>query len=179
MTRIRADRGMVYRRDVAWHSFFQRRYADAVEELQDTLNASPDYLPAKTLLARALVENGNAEAGLTQLRSVAPRLPRSTALAFIAYAEAAAGDVSAAEQHLREAQVPAAGEYLPPYYVALVYARLGRPQEAVASLQRGFETRDSTMVNVNTDPRFEGIRARPDFQRIVSQMKFPGSGPTP
>jgi tetratricopeptide (TPR) repeat protein/TolB-like protein len=170
---------VLYRRDVAWHSFFQRRYADAVEELQDTLNASPDYLPAKTLLARALVENGNAEAGLTQLRSVAPRLPRSTALAFIAYAEAAAGDVSAAEQHLREAQVPAAGEYLPPYYVALVYARLGRPQEAVASLQRGFETRDSTMVNVNTDPRFEGIRARPDFQRIVSQMKFPGSGPTP
>jgi hypothetical protein len=35
------------------------------------------------------------------------------------------------------------------------------------------------MVNVNTDPRFEGIRARRDFQRIVSQMKFPGSGPTP
>jgi eukaryotic-like serine/threonine-protein kinase len=170
---------VLYRRDVAWHYFFQRRYADAVHQLEDTLKASPDYIPARTLLGRALVENGNAEAALTQLRAIGPRLPRSTALAFIAYAEAAAGDISAAEQHLREAQVPGAREYLPPYYVALVYARLGRPQEAVASLQRGFETRDSTMVNVNTDPRFDGIRARPDFQRIVSQMKFPSAGPPP
>jgi len=168
---------VLYRRDVAWHYLFQRRYADAVEQLEDTLKASPDYVPAKTLLGRALVENGNAEAGLTELKSVAPRLPRSTALAFIAYAEAAAGDVAAAEQHLQEAQVPAAGEYLPPYYVALVYARLGRQEEAVAWLQRGLETRDSTMVNVNTDPRLDGIRPRPDFQRIVSQMKFPGASP--
>ena len=64
-------------------------------------------------------------------------------------------------------------------YVALVYTALGEPDRALAWLHRGYETQDTTMVNISQDPRLDPLRTRPEFQALVAQMRFPGAGSPP
>jgi serine/threonine-protein kinase len=164
---------LLYHRDVAWHYFFQRRYPEAVAQLRKTLERDPDYAPARTLLGRALVANGEFSEGLEQLRRVAGALPRPTALLFLAYAEAASGAEQAARQHLDQALALGPKEYVAPSYVALVYTALGDLPQALAWLERGYETQDSTMVNICEDPRLDPLRDRPEFQALLRKMQFP------
>ena len=49
---------LLYHRDVAYRSFFQRRYEEAIEQLRRTLERDPSYTAARSLLGRALVAAG-------------------------------------------------------------------------------------------------------------------------
>jgi tetratricopeptide (TPR) repeat protein len=104
---------------------------------------------------------------------VAAALPRPTALLFLAYAEAASGAEQAARQHLDQALALGPKEYVAPSYVALVYTALGELLQALAWLERGYETQDSTMVNICEDPRLDPLRERPEFQALLRKMQFP------
>jgi hypothetical protein len=60
-----------------------------------------------------------------------------------------------------------------PYDLALVYAALKQPNDALAALERAFQEHDATMVNLRHDPRFDLVRAEPRYQKLVAQMRFP------
>ena len=72
----------------AWHLFFQRRYDEAIAQLEQTLGMDAGYGAARTLLARALAERGRYPEALEHLRLAAPTMPAGTNLAFVAYVEA-------------------------------------------------------------------------------------------
>jgi hypothetical protein len=57
--------------------------------------------------------------------------------------------------------------------VSLVYTALNQPAQALAWLERGYDTQDSTMVNICQDPRLDSLRQRPQFQALLRRMKFP------
>jgi len=159
-------------RDFGWHYFFQRNYEAAVEQLQETLARDPGYAAARSLLGRALVEQGRHQEGIAELERVAPELPRGSAFALLAYAYAAAGRSQDAEQELQKLLDLPETEYVSPYYVALVQARLGRVDEALRFLDKGFHEQDTTMVSLKIDPRFDGLRAHPRFQVLLAKMNL-------
>ena len=166
---------LLYHRDVAWHYFFQRRYPEAIAQLRKTLERDPDYAPARTLLGRALVANGEfvgrhrgAAAGGAGAASAdgapVPRLRRggvgrpsrrraSTSIEALALgAEASTSRPATWRSCTRHS---------------------GEPPQALAWLERGYETQDSTMVNICQDPRLDPLRGGPEFQALLRKMKFP------
>jgi TolB-like protein/Flp pilus assembly protein TadD len=158
-------------RDVAWPLFHSRRYDEAVEQLDATLAAFPGYLPAERLRARALAQRGNhSEAvrqfGLQKIRGDTPR-----ARCELAWAYALAGRREEAVNELRSALAMKSGIYQ--FDVALAYTALDRPRDALSALERAFEERDPTMVNLKHDPRFDSLRSDPRFTRLLAQMRFP------
>jgi eukaryotic-like serine/threonine-protein kinase len=164
---------VLLQRDVAWHYFFQGRYDAAVQQLQQTLKADPHHVASRSLLGRALLEAGRNAEGTAELQRVAPELPGAASRAFLAYADAAGGRRAGAEARLRELENAKDGEYTSPYYIALVYARLGRPSEALDWLERGAEQHDTTMTTLNVDPRLARLRGEPRFRELVRRMNFP------
>jgi serine/threonine-protein kinase len=162
-------------RDIAWHMFFERRYDDAIAHLEGTLAMDPGYRAARTLLARCLTERGRYTEALEHLRAADSGPSSSVTLSFVAYVQAASGDRAAAEQSLRT--LAAARDYVPPYYIALVHAALGDHDRALSTLERAMREQDSTMVNLNVDPRFDRLRGDPRFDTLVARMRFPGSRP--
>ncbi len=158
-------------RDVAWPLFFSRRYDEAISQLDITLAAFPAYLPAERLRARALAQRGDHAEAVRQfeqqkLRSDGPR-PRCE----LAWAYALAGRRDEAMRELQSALAAKSGVYQ--YDVALALTALGRRNEALAALERAFEERDSTMVNLKHDPRFDSLRADPRYGRLLTLMRFP------
>ena len=160
---------------MGWHYLFQRRYDEAVEQLRQTLERDPTYTAARTLRGRALIASGRFAEGLEELHRAAPSMPRPTALLFIAYGEAVAGAHQQARRHLADALALEPTAYVAPSYVALVYTALDDQAQALAWLRRGYETQDSTMVNIYRDPRLDPLRGREEFQALLRKMKFPGA----
>jgi eukaryotic-like serine/threonine-protein kinase len=164
---------ILIQRDLGWHYFHQRKYDQAVEQLRDTLKTRPDYTPARSLLGRALVEAGRPVQGLAELEHAAPQMPRGAALAFLAYGQAAAGRTTKANETLAALRALPTTEYVSPYYVALVYVKLGRFDEALKTLDRAFEEQDTTLVNLKVDPRWDPIRTTPQYQALLKRLNYP------
>jgi tetratricopeptide (TPR) repeat protein len=162
-------------RDVAWHYFFQGRYEEAIAHLEQTLRRDSTYAPAHTLLARALAERGRYDEALEHLRLAAPPgKARGTNLSFVAYVQARSGDTRAADATLAQVEkLRATGEYVPPYYDALVYTVEGRTRKALDALERAYREQDSTLVSLMIDPRFERLRGEPRYRDLVKRMRFP------
>jgi Tfp pilus assembly protein PilF len=160
-------------RDVAWHFFCQRRYDEAIAQLHETLTLDPGYPPAVTLLARSLAAKGDYAEALARLEQVKGRTSDVSYLSFRGYIEAASGQRSRAESTLAELRAVAGREYVPPYYVALIYTALGRGANAASELERAYNEQDSTLVTVNIDPRFDPLRGDPRFQALIARMRFP------
>ncbi|MEP6916900.1 MAG: protein kinase [Acidobacteriota bacterium] len=161
-------------RDVAWHLFFQRRYADAVTHLEATLRLDAHNASAHTLLARALAELGRYPEALDHLREAAPFMSSpGVNLSFVAYVKAKSGDRVGAEAALAQIQEHASDWHVPPYYAALVYTAEGRTGPALDALETAYREQDPTLVNVRSDPRLESLHGDPRFIALIARMRFP------
>jgi eukaryotic-like serine/threonine-protein kinase len=160
-------------RDVAWHLFFQQKYDEAIAHLEQTLARDSTYAPARSLLARALAERGRYSEALEHLRLAAPGMTRGVNLSFIAYVQARSGDTRAADATMAQVEKLRSGEFVPPYYDALVYTAEGRSRKALDALDRAYREQDSTLVGLMIDPRFERLRSEPRYQELVKRMHFP------
>ena len=63
--------------------------------------------------------------------------------------------------------------FIQPTQIAALYAYADEPEAALRWLQRSYDDRDSWMVFLKDDPRFESLRGHRDFQSLLSRMKFP------
>jgi hypothetical protein len=60
-----------------------------------------------------------------------------------------------------------------PYDEALALTALGRVDPALDALDRAFQQRDPTMVNLRHDPRLAALHSNPRFNKLVLSMRFP------
>ena len=158
----------MYRRGVAWSLFFAGRYDEAIEELEATLQKYPQHTPARTLLGRAYVQVGRYDEGIAELEEVG-----DSYAAMLAHAYVAAGRTDEAERAIADLLAGKTSDPTLPFEVALIYVALEEPERAMEWLERGFGTRDPSMVSLKKDPRLDPLRDHPRFQELLRRMKFP------
>jgi tetratricopeptide (TPR) repeat protein len=162
----------IYSRDVAWPYFFNRQYDEAITELQQTLRRNPRFLPARKLLARSYAQRGMYEEAISESRQVIRERGSGRDKAELACILAQAGQRAEAESILSAVSKKLSSEYVAPYDFALAYAALGKPEDALAWLERAYRERDATMVNLQHDPRFDVLRNDRRFKDLLERMHF-------
>jgi eukaryotic-like serine/threonine-protein kinase len=158
-------------RDVAWPLFFARRYDEAIQQLTTTLASHPGYASAERLMARAMAQKGSHDEAIRYFEALARRDAGPRAACELAWAYARAGRRADAEREL--ARALASESHLYPYDLALVHTALGRTDDALAALERGYAERDATMLNLKHDPRLDALRGAPRFRALLDRMRFP------
>ncbi len=63
---------------------------------------------------------------------------------------------------------------MPPYYLATVCVGLGRAEEALGFLERGYESRDGWLTWLGVEPRFDPLRSDPEFKELLTRIR-PGA----
>jgi tetratricopeptide (TPR) repeat protein len=157
-----------YSRDVAWSLFFARRYDEAIWQLETTLERHPDFVPARTLLGRALVQQGRYQDGIAELQAAGDSYS-----GMLAHAYAVAGRREEAEVLLQRMLAGETSDPVLPYQVALIYAGLGEADSAFEWIERAFRERDPTMVSLKTDPFLDPLRGDERLETLLRRMKFP------
>jgi tetratricopeptide (TPR) repeat protein len=91
----------------------------------------------------------------------------------LAYAYGISGKKAEARRLLQELLELSKHEYVRPYYVGVVYARLGDNDRAFEWFEKAYEERSSHLVAFKVDPWLDPIRSDPRYQALLRRMNFP------
>jgi tetratricopeptide (TPR) repeat protein len=158
-----------------------RRYEDAVQQLNSTLELDPTYATAQRLLAQTFELKGqHAEAvslylGWLDQVLVPERAPQARADLEAAYAHSGWRGFWRRELALAEAEADSPGtiwkpqyaRYSGPLFVAERHARLGDRAIAVALLEKAYDARHHLVASLAVNPVFDSVRSEPRFQALV------------
>ncbi len=159
-----------------WRLYLARQYANAAQQLRDTLEMDPSNGLVHLILGQTYEYMGNTEAALTEFREAArlsPGTPLMTAGLAAAYARS--GNRPEALKLLASLSVQAQHEYVSPYYIAVVYAALGESSQALDWLDKAYADRSNGMVFLKMDPDLDPLRSNPRFKAIQKKLQFPES----
>ena len=163
---------------IGWINYLGRRYTPAIEQLRRTLDADPEFVPARLWLGQALEATGDAEAAIEQylrVRQAAGRAP--SGLGELARGYAAAGRHPEARATLTALLEVAQQRYVEADLLARAYEALGETDRAIAWLEQGFEERAVKMVLIGVDPQYDRLRGDTRFQNLVRRLHLPQQRP--
>ena len=150
--------------------FAGRRYQEAIEQYRASSELDPHHVCASLFLGESLVLQavfGEAIASLQKARS-GDASPDNLGYLGFAYAKAGKRDEALAID--AELQELSSRSYVSPWYRALIAIGLGETDQAFLWLDRAFEDRASMLVELQTDPKLDGIRADARFARLLRRV---------
>src|SRR5207248_520626 len=115
---------------LGWQLLSARRYNEAVEQFQSSLEMDPNLGVAHMHLGRAYEGMGDFEKAINELRKAGDLSTGTIELASLAYAYARGGYMVQARSILRDLEQRSARAYVPPYDMAIIYAGLGKKDRA-------------------------------------------------
>lgn len=162
--------------DLGRHLYYARRYGPAAEQLRAAIELDPTFARAHQELGR-VYRQGLADLAVAELtRAVALSERASSALAELASARVAAGDVRGARVLAEELERRArGGTYVSRYHFAVIEAALGEVDRAVADLRAAYDDRFNWVVFVAVEPQFDRLRSVPAFQDLVMRLHVAGA----
>jgi tetratricopeptide (TPR) repeat protein len=156
--------------------FLSRDYENAILQTRKALKLDPNDPSIHYFLALPFEQQQQFEESRDALHK-AIELSDGAPLyrAALAHTFGKAGLRESATQILDELLLQ---ESTPPFAIALVHLGLGDDEQALDWLEKSFDAKDSQVIYINRDPRFDTLRTEPRFIRILEKIDFP-PGDTP
>jgi serine/threonine-protein kinase len=146
---------------------------EALAALDKTLDLEGTYWFARQYRASAYIDKGMFVEAVDEARRAGRFSGASTRpTAFLAYALAKSGKRTEALSELEKLLTLSKSRYVSPYNVAMIYAGLNQPDEAIAWLERGYREREPRMVFLNSERKWASLRAAPRFQDLLHRIGF-------
>jgi Flp pilus assembly protein TadD len=131
----------------------------------------PNYWLSHMVLGLTYKQQGNPSGALEELqKTVKLESEMPWSLAELGYFYARSGRKREAEQVLRELDQLSKRRYVSPYFAAMVYVGLGRKEQALTSLEKGYADRSMFMTLIKVDPELDPLRSEARFVALLRQM---------
>ncbi len=147
--------------------FWVRRYDRAAEMLQQRLEIDPGYIPAHALLGAVYEQQGRSTEAIAELQKAYHLSGGDAAVSSLGHLYAVTGKKAEALAMLQKLEQVSQHEYVSPYSKALIYAGLGRKNEAIDQLHKAYEERSLWPPSLCCDPRLDNLREEPRFKDFV------------
>ena len=148
-----------------------RRYDPAILQYQKTLELFPDHTVAHDSMGWAYIYKGMYSQGLDEINKSIANYGEDPALSpELAYIFATNGQKGKAEKILQRLVNISKSEPIPSHHFVLVYAGLGRKEEALVWLEQAYQQHSPMMHWLKVDPRFDAIRPDARFQDLMQRV---------
>ncbi len=166
---LRCDpQSLITRTDVGYIHYWGRRYRQAEKIWRSVLETDPHFPHARQALAGVLVELGDLDRALGELRRAlndAGRDPEySGDLAWLLGRMAQKGQAREILNHLTEL---GRRDYVDPYQIALAHLGLEEYDAMLATLDRALANRSRDIVLIPINPMFDPVRSDPRLQAFL------------
>jgi TolB-like protein/DNA-binding winged helix-turn-helix (wHTH) protein/Tfp pilus assembly protein PilF len=145
-----------------------RQYDRAIAQYQKTLELYPNQAATRDSLGWAYVYQGKYDLGMDEIQksygedpSISPEL---------AYIHALRGNTGEAQKILQRLLTLSKKTPIEPHHFALIYAGLGRKEEALVMLEQAYRQHSPMMTWLKVDPRFDSLRPDPRFQDLMRRV---------
>ena len=148
-----------------------QRFEQAVECARRVLSLNPGYAEGHRCLGFCLMALGQTSAALDSLHQAISLAGRTGwVVASLAAARARMGDTDEAERMLAEIEERATTEWISPLALGVVYAALGRFDDAAAMAEQAYESRDCWVVSLGVEPAWAILRGHPRLEAVVAKV---------
>jgi tetratricopeptide (TPR) repeat protein len=146
----------------------------AIEEYRRAVELDPSFMATHVWFGRPYLEKGMYAEAIAELETAVRLSGESTlALAMLGHSLASAGRGEEAQRILEKLKERAKSQYVPSYWIAVIYNGFKDRDQVLAWMRKAFEERSSWLVWSNVEPRFAWLRADPEFAALLKAMKFP------
>lgn len=153
--------------------FFAGNYDAAEEALERTIDLEPRFWLAHLFMVRVYLATGRIDDAIASAKRASELSGgNAEATATAAYCMALAGRSGEAAKVLKELLERSKSRYVPRYAIAQVKLALGDKAAAIDELEKAYEGRESLMVFLKVEPKWEPLRSDPRFAAILERMKF-------
>jgi DNA-binding winged helix-turn-helix (wHTH) protein/TolB-like protein/tetratricopeptide (TPR) repeat protein len=158
---------------------FARGQRDAANaRLARVLDIQPEFWIAHLTRARFDFVENKPEQAIEVLRRADQLSDGSTqAAGLLGFILARQGRRDEAQAVLGRLLTAKSSRYVPPTSVAMIYSGLGAVDPALDELERAYKMRDTRLVYLKDDPRWDGLRKEPRFIALLQRMKLDSYGP--
>jgi serine/threonine-protein kinase len=165
---------LIINESLGWHLYLSGEYDQAIAQLQKTLELDPNFVPAHYQLGFCEVEKADYEKATQEFqKAVLLSNMQAVYVAGLGYGYAAAGQTQAAENVLKQLEESGtAANFVDPIYVAMIYARLNREEQAMRLLEQAYEQHSEFLVFVNVEPAFRNLRSNPKFEALLRKANL-------
>ena len=141
----------------------------AIQQLTQVLELNPQLDLAYQQLGHAYLQKRMYPAAIAAMQRAAA-LSGIRDSAHLAYAYAASGARTVAQQIVTNLVNSSGTRYVPPYHIALAYAGLGESDIAFDWLDKAYVQRASFMSGVKVEPGFAGLRRDMRWSLLLRKM---------
>ncbi len=153
--------------------YLSRQYDKAIEHYRSLVKLDPNFLQARLWLGRPYLQKGMYKEAILELEEAAKLSSNSTiSLAMLGQAYAAGGKKKEMEQIREKLLERSKQQYVPSYWISLLFVGLGDKEQAFHWLERAFQERSSWLVWAKVEPRFDILRSDSRFNSLLSRMRL-------
>jgi adenylate cyclase len=154
--------------------YLSRQYDLSIEQYRKALELDPKFVQAHLWFGRPFLQKGMYEEAISELKqAVALSFESTISLAVLGHAYASSGKRNEALEIIDKLKDRSRKQYLPSYWIALIYIGLGEKNDAFVWLERAYQERSSWLVWIAVEPRFDSLRSDPRFSSLLSKMRLP------
>jgi Flp pilus assembly protein TadD len=161
---------LIIKSQVAWVLYFMRRYAEALDQLEKTLEREPHFWRAYLNAAWCYMAAGQNEDAVHALETAVALNDYPLLRSVLARGYARAGRQPDARRLL--AEIASSDRYAAAYYLAQVWSALGDDDEAGRSLEKSCDAREWHLIFLRADPGMDDLRGHAAYARVVTRVGF-------
>ena len=158
---------------LGWHYYVSGQTDLAIDQLKKTLDFAPNYSPARRLLEACYEQKAMHREAVAEWQKALTLSGNPELAASIGQDFTASGYKAVLQDWLEGLQELSEREYVSPYEIAQVEARLGDRGKTLTWLEKAFQEHDSRIVALKVDPAFENLHSDTSFQGLVKRIGFP------
>jgi TolB-like protein/Flp pilus assembly protein TadD len=156
--------------------YLSRKYDQAIEQYRKAVELNPGFLPAHLWFGRPYLQKGMYAQAIEEVSKALQLSSESTmAISVMGHVFASAGRRQEALDLLERLKERAKKQYVPSYWIALIYLGLGDVNQAFTWLERAYSERSSWLAWIKVEPRFDPLRADPRFESLLKRMGLASS----
>jgi TolB-like protein/Tfp pilus assembly protein PilF len=154
--------------------YYAHRYDEAMGQLKSVLELDPNYAIAHIQLGQVYVQKRMYDVAIEEFqKSLALSEQNPDIVAQLGHAYALSGRRSEARTVLAKLFKLSKRAYVSPYMIACVYTGLEQQDRAFEMLEKGYQERDSHLVDVSLDPRLDPLRSDPRYTDLRRRVGLP------
>ena len=151
-----------------------RRLDEAIQQYKKTIEMDPNFPTAHYFLGRAYEAKGLHDEAVREYTTAAELgWVTKDVIAKTREVYEKSGWNAYLQYSLDNVVLESRASQFPPFMVAMYYGRLGRTDEAISWLEKGYEERDFRMTLLSVAFELDGLRSDPRFGELVRRMNLP------
>jgi tetratricopeptide (TPR) repeat protein len=165
---------LIINTDVGNILYFARRYRQAAEQLQRTLDLDPYFAHACYALGSVYLQEERFDEAIAEINKAVTFSGRDAASsAELGFAYAVAGQCQEAREVLATLEKRSKHGYVDPYHMALIHIGLRDKNQAFEWLGKAYSERSREIIFLKANPICDPLRSDPRFAELVKHVGLP------